>query len=122
VRTTSGRTTRKEINFNINTWNVITLQSAARLENLTLEMDKCELSVVCLSEVQWPGKGKILSGNYTVLRNDIVECVTNVECYSDILTLVKISIKPFDNVIVQVYMPTMDSDDYEIHKMYDEIS
>jgi hypothetical protein len=29
-------------------------------------MDKCEWSVVGLSEVQWSGKGKAVSGNYTV--------------------------------------------------------
>ena len=27
-------------------------------------MDKCELDVVGLSEVRWPGIGEILSGNY----------------------------------------------------------
>ena len=70
------------------TWNVRTLRQAGRLENLTSEMDKCELNVVGLSEVRWPGKGEIVSGNYTmfysggvkaekavavVLRNDIVK-------------------------------------------------
>ena len=54
-------------------------------------MDKCELHVVGLSEVRWLGKGKIVSGNYTmfhsggvkaekgaavVLRNDIVKRLT----------------------------------------------
>ena len=29
-------------------------------------MNKCQLNVVGLSEVQCPGKGKVLSGNYTV--------------------------------------------------------
>ena len=37
-------------------------------ENLSLVMDKWELSVVDLSEVQWPRKGEIplFSGNYTM--------------------------------------------------------
>jgi len=30
-------------------------------------MDKCKLNVVVLSEVWWPGKGKIVSRNYSVL-------------------------------------------------------
>ena len=29
-------------------------------------MDKCEINVVGLSEVRWPGKGEIVSGNYTM--------------------------------------------------------
>ena len=66
VGTTSRRITSKEINFNIGTWNVRTLRQAGRLENLTSEMDKCELNAVGLSEVQWPGKGEIVSGNYTM--------------------------------------------------------
>jgi hypothetical protein len=34
---------------------------------------------------------------------------------------VKISVKPVDNVLVQVYMPTTIHDD-KIEKLYDEIS
>ena len=29
-------------------------------------MDKCELNAVGLSEMQWSGKGKIVSRNYTM--------------------------------------------------------
>ena len=43
VGTTSGSITSKEINFYIETWNVRTLRQAGRLENVTSEMDKCEL-------------------------------------------------------------------------------
>jgi hypothetical protein len=57
-----------------------------------------------------------------VLRNDIVKHVTKVECYCDRLMFVKISIKLVDIVIVQINMLTMDHDDDEIEKMYNEIS
>ena len=55
----------------------------------------CELNAVGLSEVRWPRKGEIVSGNYTmfysggvkaekgvavVLRNDDVKRLTKVEC------------------------------------------
>jgi hypothetical protein len=88
---------------------------------LTSEMDKCELNVVGLSEVWWPGKGEIVPGNYVmfysggvnaekgvavVLRNDVIKRLTKVECYSDRLMFVTISTKPVDIVLVQVYMPT----------------
>ena len=46
----------KETSFNIVTWNVRTLG----LDNLGMEMDRWELNVVGLSEVRWPGKGKIV--------------------------------------------------------------
>ena len=52
VGTTPRRITSKEISFNAGTWNVSTLRQAGRLENLTSEMDKCELNVVGLSGMQ----------------------------------------------------------------------
>jgi Endonuclease/Exonuclease/phosphatase family. len=99
-------------------------------------MDKCELNEVGLSEVQWLGKGETVLGNYTmfysggveagkvvsvVLKND-VKCLTKVECCSDRLMFVKISAKPIDIVLVQVYIPTTNNDDDEIEKLYDKIS
>ena len=60
VRTASRRTT---LGTNIGKWNIRTLRRAGTLENLTMEMDKCELHMKDLSEVQWPGKGEIVSGN-----------------------------------------------------------
>ena len=51
VETASRRITSKEISFCIGKWNVRTLRQAGKLENLTLEMDKCNLNVVDLSEV-----------------------------------------------------------------------
>jgi Endonuclease/Exonuclease/phosphatase family. len=114
VGTTSRKITNKEISFSIGTWNVRTLRQAGRLKNLTSEMDKCELNVVGLSEVRWPGKGEIVSVNYTmlysggvkaekgvavVLRND-VNCLTKVKYYSDRLMFVKIRAKPDDMVLV----------------------
>jgi hypothetical protein len=33
-------------------------------------MDKYELNVVGMSDVRWPGKGEIVSGNYTLFYSD----------------------------------------------------
>ena len=89
-------------------------------------MDRFELNVVGLSEVRFPGKGEMVSGKYTmfysggvkaekgvavVLRNDVVKRLTKVEYYSDRIMFVKISAKPVDIVLVQVYMPITNHDD-----------
>ena len=65
---------------------------------MTSEMDKCKINVVSLSEVRWPGKGEIISGNYTmfysgivkaekgvavVLRNYVVKSLTKVDVCED---------------------------------------
>jgi Exonuclease III len=135
VATTSRRITSKEINLDIVTWNVRTLRQAERLENLTSEMDKCELKAVGLSEVRWPGNSEMVSGNYTmfysggvktekgvavVLRNHVVKCLTKVECCSDRLMFVKCE-KPVGIVLVQVYMPTTNHNDDEKEKLYEEM-
>jgi hypothetical protein len=100
---------------------------------LISEMDKCVLNVLVLSEVRWSGKGDVESGNCTMfysggveaekvvavmLRNDVVKLLTKVECYGDRLmySYVKISAKPVDIVVVQVYMPTTNHDEDEIEK------
>ena len=36
-----------------------TLRKSGRLENLKSEIDKCELNVVGLSEVRWPGNEQV---------------------------------------------------------------
>ena len=38
----------------------------------------CELNVVDLSEVQWPGKGEIVLGNYTMFHSGGVKAVKGV--------------------------------------------
>ena len=44
------------------------------------------------------------------MRNNIVKRLTMAECYSDGLMFVKISVKPVDIVLVQVYMSTTNHD------------
>ena len=62
VGSTSGGVIRKidtkNFLFRLGTWNVRTLNQAGKLENLKMEMDKCNVSVIGLSEVRWPGQGE----------------------------------------------------------------
>ena len=51
-----------------------------------------------------------------MLGNDIVKLLTKVECSSDRLMFVKISAKPVDIVLVQVYMSTTYHGDEEMEK------
>jgi hypothetical protein len=41
-------------------------------------MDKWEFSVIGLSEVRCPGKGKLVSGNFTVFYSDAVKAEKGV--------------------------------------------
>jgi len=42
------------------------LNQGGKLENLKMEMQKNEVSILGVSEVWWKGQGEIRSGNYTV--------------------------------------------------------
>jgi hypothetical protein len=70
----------------------------------------------------YSGGVKAEKGVAVVLRNDVVKCLTKVECYSDRLMFVMICAKPVDIVLVKMYMPTTNHDDDEIEKLYEEIS
>ena len=76
--TASRRTTSKEVKLNIKTWSLRTLQLAGGIENLSLKMNKCKLSVVGLIEVQWPKKGKMVLGNYTMFYSGGVKAGNSV--------------------------------------------
>ena len=54
----------------------------------------------------YSGGVKTEKGVAVLLRNDDVKRLTKVECCSDRLMFVKISAKPVDIVLVQVYMTT----------------
>ena len=57
----------------------------------------------------YSGGVKAEKGVAVVLRNN-VKRLAKVECCSDRLMFVKISVKPVDIVLVQVYMPTANHD------------
>ncbi|WP_330950414.1 hypothetical protein, partial [Streptococcus anginosus] len=65
VGSVSGGVIKSEL-FKIGAWNVRTLRRAGKLENLKVEMDKCGISIMGLSEVRWTGQGETVFGNYTM--------------------------------------------------------
>jgi hypothetical protein len=52
--------------YKIGTWNVRNLNRGGKLKNLKKEMQKNEVAVLGVSEVQWKGQGDIRSVHYTV--------------------------------------------------------
>ena len=53
--------------YKTGTWNLRTLNQGGKLENLKMEMQKNEVSILGVSEVWWKGQGEIRSGDYSVL-------------------------------------------------------
>jgi len=123
----------------IATWNVRTLLQCDKLDNLKIEMARMNIDILGISEVRWPESGDIWSGDYRfiysgtsvenpgrggvsiMLRKDIGKKVKSYVQYSERIILVKIETKPKDTIIVQVYMPTSNSNDSQVEEVYEQI-
>jgi endonuclease/exonuclease/phosphatase family metal-dependent hydrolase len=122
--------------FKVGTWNVRTMCVKGKLENVKREMKRAEINILGLSEVRWKGQGDFMTDEYRIiysggekgqrgvamiLDRTMGERVSKVIQYNDRLMLVRIKAEPVDLVLVQVYMPTSDSEDVEVEMMYEQI-
>ena len=121
----------------IATWNVRTMNQPGKLECITREASRLKLDVLGLSEVRWKNSGKcttdeyvmIYSGHKTehkhgvgvLLSKQVAKSVMGFHALSDRILIVKISSKPFNLMIVQVYTPTSTSPEDKIEKFYDDL-
>ena len=97
-------------------------------------MKKHSLNILGLREVKWKksgdcyfegyrfisvGGGRGEHGVAIILDQEMARRVVNIEQeHGDRLIKIEIEAKPRNLMIVQVYMPTTDSDDEEIEQMY----
>jgi len=122
--------------FRIGTWNVRTLRTRGKLENIKREMKGMKLDVLGLSECRWPVAGDFISDDFRVIHSgseggqkgvavilgkEVGRRVTKVVQHSDRLLLIRLKAEPVDVVLLQVYMPTSNAADEEIEHMYEEI-
>jgi endonuclease/exonuclease/phosphatase family metal-dependent hydrolase len=126
----------KREGLGIGTWNVRTLNSVGKLEEVKSEMKRYGLSILGVSEARWKGQGDLMSdgvriiysggeeeqrGVAIMLDEEVAKRVTEIEQCSDRLIMVRVSATPVDMIIIQVYMPTTDHEDDEIEEMYEQI-
>src|ERR1051325_7480407 len=127
--------TRREL-LKIGTWNVRTMNTKGKLENVKEEMRRNGLHVIGISEVRWKensdfnsdgfrvvysgGKDR-LRGVAIVLDSMTAKRVIEVDQISDRVIVVKLQAEPVDIVLVQVYMPTTDHEDEEIEMIYEQL-
>lgn len=116
-------------------WNVRTLLQAGKLENLKREMRKNQIDIMGISEIRWPHQGDFWYDEYriihtqatseriggvgVILNKELGQRVTEYIQYNERTMRVRISTKPADTVIIQVYMPTTTHEDEEIEHMYE---
>src|SRR6516225_7306849 len=127
---------RKDSCIRIGTWNVRTLNEKGKLENIKQEMERNRIDILGMSEMRWKGSGDFPSDEYRVvfsagvvrekgvgiiMRKEMSKRVIDIEKISDRLILVKFETEPVHLVVIQVYMPTSDSEEEEVEDMYNKL-
>ncbi|GFO43632.1 LOW QUALITY PROTEIN: craniofacial development protein 2-like [Plakobranchus ocellatus] len=122
--------------LNMATWNIRTLLQKGKLENIKQEMKRMKLNILGLSEVRWKRAGKITSGGHEIIYSGGTESENGVgiivdqtaskaikgyRALSDRVLLVKIAGKPVDLNTIQVYAPTVNSNDEDLDKFYNDL-
>lgn len=127
---------KKPTTLRIATWNVKSLFSAGKLDNVEQEMNRLNIDVLGISDTQWPGSGKCSTRNDGVFYYSGID--TNTHRYgvgiivskkwkNSVITytpyserLILIQIKGRHNTInlIQVYAPTADKGEDEIEQFY----
>lgn len=140
VRRIPGRNSLKILStdFKIATWNVRSLFEAGKLANACHEMRRLGIQILGLSEVRWPGSGKVKTMNRTlyysgndhpdhrngvgvILEDKYNDAVTNFVPFSDRCLLIQLSGKPININIIQTYAPTADKSTVELETWYSEV-
>ena len=121
----------------LGTWNVRTLYQAGKLDNLIQEMESMRLDILGIAETHWVEEGKIIKENHTMIysggemhrkgvsilmKNNIARSMLGFWAISERIIMLKLQAKPFNINIIQVYAPTLDCEDEEVEKLYQEIN
>ncbi|XP_005096724.1 craniofacial development protein 2-like [Aplysia californica] len=136
--TTDAQKIRARNNISIGTWNVRTLRTAGKLEELTYEMNRYQWAVLGLCEVWWKKFGEItkqeghklyfngeedthMNGVGVFIHKDIVNTVMGCRPISSRLITIRFRAVPFNITIIQAYAPTSDYDEQAVEGFYDQI-
>ena len=95
------------------------------------EMARLGINVLGISETRWPGEddyksdglggGESQRGVAIILDKITANCVEKVRYAGDRLLMVRLTGKPVDMCIIQVYLPTTEHSEEEVKDMYEKI-
>ena len=126
--------------LNIATWNVRTMNDCGKLHQVRMEAERLSLDVLGLAEVRWTSTGQVNTNGwmfyYTgddkahqrgvgfLVAPKTVKSVLKVQPISDRIIVIRLNAKPQPMTIIQVYMPTTETEDDEvlsIHAMLQKV-
>ncbi|XP_017302944.1 craniofacial development protein 2-like [Diaphorina citri] len=132
----------KQKNVKIATWNVRGLNNPGKLDNVLNEIKNLEADICGLSETFWndssdfnatlpcgenfriiySGGDQRRRGVAFVLNQKVSHLVNSVHIVSERVIGIKINTTPVNTFIIQAYAPTLDSNEEEKNKFYDDLN
>ena len=125
-------------NVTIGTWNVRTLYQCGKVKELEHELKRYQWDIMGLSEVRWTGFGETMTeeghrmwfsgeesrhehGVAFIVRKEVVGCILSCTPVNSRIISIRVSAKPKNLTIIQVYAPTTDHEDQEVEEFYERI-
>lgn len=122
----------------IGTWNVRTLHQCGKMKELEHELKRYHWDIVGLSEVRWTGFGETVTeeghkmwysgedsrhvrGVAFIVRKEVIGCIMSCTPVNSRIISIRVSAKPKNITIIQVYAPTTDHEDQEVEELYEKI-
>jgi len=122
----------------IGTWNVRTLYQTGRVQELTHELKIYKWDILGLAEVRWTGFGETTTqdghkiwysgeeklhqhGVGFIVRKEIMSSIISCTPVSSRHISIRVSAKPQNLIIIQVYASTSDYDDDQIEEFYEQL-
>ena len=120
----------------IGTWNVRSMNQG-KLEVVKQEMARVNVDIFGISKLKWTGMGEFssddhyiyYSGQESLRRNGVAirvnkrvwNAVLGCNLISDRMTSVCFQGKPFNIMVIQVYVPTSDAEEAEVEWFYEDL-
>ena len=123
---------------NIGTWNVRTLYACGKVNELEHELKRYQWDILGLAEMRWTGFGETTSedghkiwysgeetqherGMGFIVRREITGYILSYTPVSSRIISIRVSARPKNVTIIQVYAPTTDHEDHEIEEFYEQV-
>ena len=122
--------------YYIGTWNVISMNQG-KLEAVKQEMARVNIDVLGISELRWIGIGEFNSDDHFIyycgqesLRRNGVALIVNKRVQNAVLGCnlkndkmisVHFQGKPFNIMVIQVYVPTSNAEEAEVEWFYEDL-
>jgi len=136
VRISKSRILTAKSITRIGTWNVRTADATGKLAQIINEMKQYKLTILGISEMRWPGSGKLTSDGVTIVYSGgvqhekgvgIVMCeeaaraMISWEPISDRIIMVRMRTRFGYTSLIQVYAPTNNASDEDKDEFYERL-